>query len=358
MSSLSTEGEPSRRERDLTASEVDVISALLQGSLESGEERIRRSGLPRATFRVAMRRLYQAGVLVDRYIPSPGILGMKRVVFLLSKPFSDRLSEVIRDMESSPGCVVLLTSPNYLFAVFFIGSEEAGVRLRGRFDSGDFGTPVSFIATSSGKEEIPVYFDFEGIWSHFSGNQGVAHYPRPLPSGAESTTRNWFGKASDSTVLHTLFMRTTSDNDDARPAHLTGPATLSRSQRRALLTDQAAWRVMLSLSNPPSIREIGIRHLLLVQGRLKKGRDPLALFRTLTAECGVFPFLFASDGMCVLMAGFGTGLQQDNVEYSGILAKQPVVRAMTDRLENVVTVREPLENIVVRVWHRYDPLLE
>jgi hypothetical protein len=83
--------EVTARERNLTENEAVVIKSLLAGSTESGEDRIRDSGLPRSTYRDAKRRIYASGILADRYVPSAVAVSSLRATFLVARPYSNKI---------------------------------------------------------------------------------------------------------------------------------------------------------------------------------------------------------------------------------------------------------------------------
>jgi hypothetical protein len=204
---------------------------------------------------------------------------------------------------------------------------------------------------------VPVYFDFEGLWDHWTGNPISVRYPRPLPI---LPPRWWKGKTErppPSPALALLLARPFGGGVQERPPHLQGPSALPRSQRKLVQGGQVEWRVLPDLARVPPYRGVCLSHVLLVRGDLRPGVRLLDLYRTLIQEARTCPFLLASDGQRVLIGAVTArevaAIQQsrDGVETTAF------VGALGSRMSGIDISRLPTAQLQSPVCHRYDKLL-
>jgi hypothetical protein len=344
------------RERSLTENEAIVIKSLLAGSSESGEDRIRESGLPRSTYRDAKRRIYASGILEDRYIPSAVAVGASKISFLVARPFTDRVLEAARALSEVPGTVLCWTSPQILFGVTFFQSEIASRTLIKAVQSGAFGAVVVSMEVDPAPAQIPVYFDFEGAWGHLAGLTGNSRYPRAIPHPRASSLENPVLHRPESSSLRQLLLRPLVGDGRRHEPHLFGPAALPRHQQRWIAQGLVDWRVLLSPQNPPAYRGASVAELMFVRGDLRPGCGPRSLLSELTEVCGVYPFLLVSDGVQVLLGSLATGRFGTSSDSHSVTTRAPVMSTLTVHIDNIECVRQPLSALRADVDHRYDRL--
>ncbi|MDE1819982.1 MAG: hypothetical protein KGI98_03900 [Euryarchaeota archaeon] len=340
--------------RTLTLSEnaIRVAASLLGSTPGTVRQRVRASGLSDSSYRLAQKRLYESGLVEDRYLPVPSALGLNRVSFVLARPFTDRIQETSQLISSEPGAVVVLTGTQLVLGTVFHASEEGADQLRARLSSHVGGGVLAFLSLDPKEPRVPVYYDFEGAWAHFVGLRGTVHYPRPLPIGPGPS--RWGRRASliGASASLQLLRRPFPEMNGGRPSHLAGPATLPGSQRRLLEHGLVEWRVSLHPGVVPKYDNRSIAHLIMTRGTLRDQDGLPDLFSVLVGRCGVFPFLVASDGSQVLIGSLGTGLQAG--------AQSPhraVLSTISRHLGNLEVVREPMESVRAPLWQRYDRLL-
>jgi hypothetical protein len=346
------------RERNLTKNEAVVIKSLLSGSAGSGEDRIRKSGLARSTYRDAKRRMYASGIVEDRYIPSGAAAGAFRVSFLIARPYTNKAMQASQVLSGVPGTVVCWASPQLLFGVAFSLNETIYQSLHRQIQQGAFGTVVLCMEVDPDPRRIPVYFDYEGAWGHFTGLSGSARYPRAIPHSSGSPIGPPLMRTRDATSFRQLLQRPLTGEGRRHEPHLFGPAALPRLQQRWLGQGLVDWRVLLSPQNPPSYRGVSVSELLFVLGVLRNRKGLAALLSDLTETCGAYPFLLASDGNQVLLSSLATG--RTNATDGPLMAppRAPVTPVLSSHLDNIDCIRQPLSLLQIVVNHRYDRLVD
>ncbi|HEV2429440.1 MAG TPA: hypothetical protein VGV64_06325, partial [Thermoplasmata archaeon] len=166
--------------RTLTEAEARTISVLLGSATAPERERLRRSQLPRSTYHAARRRAYEEGWLRDRYVPEPDRFGRPWAVVTVARPFADRVTELSDAWSAETGTVLQFGGTGAMGAVVLFGERKKAERFVERLQEKEIAsTSLSVVADLRGPA-IPVYFDFEGIWSHLSGTDGTIGYPRGL----------------------------------------------------------------------------------------------------------------------------------------------------------------------------------
>lgn len=329
-----------------------MVGSLLGSTPGTVQQRVRSSGLSDSSYRLAQKRLYDSGLVEDRYLPVPSALGFHRVSFVLVRPFTDRIPETAQLLTSEPGAVVVLSGTQVVLGTVFHASEDGADDLRGRLSSGPTGSLLSFLSLDPREPQVPVYYDFEGAWGHFAGLRGTTRYPRPLSVGPRPS--RWTRGASllDSTAALRLLERPFPELNGGRLPHLAGPATLPRSQRRLMERGLVEWRVMVRPGATPEYGGRGITHLILTRGTLRTPEALPDLFSLLTGTCRVFPFLVASDGHEVLIGSLGTGL-----DVGAQPRRRAVLPVISRHLGNLEVIREPMSSVKTPLWHRYERLV-
>lgn len=344
--------------RDLTPVEAQVIADLLGAGLESEEDRIRASGYARSGYQESKRRIYARGWVEDRYVLSPAYVGVPHLSFLLARPFLDRMGEVVTKLSGEAGTVLLWSGAQAILAVVFHPTSKDRGRFRERVKAGEFGSEASATTVDATVPTVPVYFDFEGAWRHFTGTAAARRYPRPLPLPAGQLLRRRPSRFASSPALLSLLSRPFSSESRERAQHLLGPARLPRSQRRILAQGGVVWRTFPTLSRLPGFEGSRLASLALVRGRLRQGRELQPFYMDLVARCGVFPFLLVSDGDQVLMGGLAFGPEAGATVRPNSRPRSSVMATVQEHVQDVEVLREPTSGIQEHVSHRYDRILQ
>lgn len=339
----------------LTEAEALVIKSVLGSHFsESEEARIRRSGLPRATYQQAKRRLYDMDVLYDRFVPSPKAIGTQRISFFLTRQFPDRIPSTVEWLDHWSGCSLVWSGLQTVFGIVFHNSDSAIKEFQDAVTTRkDLGEVIVHLAARPSSESVPVYFDYEGGWNSFAGLAGTARYPQALPDGEPKESFWHHHRDAPGIAISSLVCR---PFEDGRAAHLVGPATLVRSQRRLLERGIVAWRTFLTPAEIPLSDGRKLSQVILTAATLKEGATPLAVFQDLVVTCEVHPFLLASDGSSLLM---GTLLRSPIPhETDTRVGGASVMSRLKRHLSGIASVSEQLSQLKTHRLDRYDLLLE
>ena len=346
--------------RELTRNEVEVLRHLLGRRFETEEDQIRSSGLPRSTYLDVKQRLYAHNVVEDRYVPAPGFLGIPRVSFVLLHPHARSRDSIVQFLTSVQGSVLVWSGVHSAFAVVFhrtpkearaFDASLAGVVRLGPQD----------ICLEVVPEEptIPVYFDYEGAWNHFCGLQTTVRYPRGLPFSPRSRGGNSGPTGKTLEEVRALMSQPVDFGPARKRLHLVGPATLARPQRKLLLSGVIEWRTFLDVKNLPIRHGEIISDVIFVSGTLRTPESLFGVFRDLTGQSGIYPFLLVAGANRALI---GVLARQGNSRSAGRSASpvRPSTGAytiITRHLDEVEVTREPLASLEVALSHRYDRAL-
>ncbi len=328
--------------RSLTPAEAAVIRSLLADEPLPHRERIRRAGIPARTYEVARQRLLASGWLVERYVPDPVRLGRPVVRIALLRPYAEQFRTVARAWREDPATVFLWEGPAVLFAVSMPperGAPEAAppTAAAGR----------GFVLSADLREAtFPVYFDFEGAWSRLAEEPGTYRYPRPLAptaGGSEGASRL---TARERGLLEEVVMRPLVPEAPGR-----GGWFASRKVSRLFEDGAVEHRVFLDPAAVPAYRDRRAATVVFVHGAIRPGAAPERLFRSLVSASRVTPFLFATDGRQVLLAGLSPA---PSGGPGG--PRAPVLPVLEATLQAIEVDRVPVSDLVPSVNHRYDRL--
>ncbi len=344
--------------RALTEAETRVIAVLLAARPDRERERLKLVRMPRSTYHAVRRRAYEEGWLRDRYVPHPVPLGLPVVTFLLVRPYADRFEDLVGTLAADPGAVVVWTGTQTTLSVMFHGSPAAPRKLVDRIISAKLATPPTTVTVRADGPSMPVYFDFEGLWSHLVGLSGTLAYPHGLGGGAPAAEEDGAG-TSPALSPHQRWaiselLRRPFASGDGRESHLVGPFGLPFSQRRVL---QRGWIVHRTILDPTRLPPYGGRaadQVVFLTGTPRAGARPELLFSTLTRESQVFPFLFVVGADRWMLGALG-GTTAPPPEALG--ARRPVLPTLQEYLEGIEIVQEPSAGFSARIDHRYDRLL-
>lgn len=335
-------GAASGSARTLTETEAKVLSVLLECGLDSEEAKIRQSGLPRTSYQDAKRRLYERGMVVDRYVPDPPRLGRPWATFSLRRPFAEDLESAGEKLTQDRSTVVAWRGQSSILSV----------QLRRTRPTPSVGAPNegsgSLVVDLAGPT-VPCYFDFEGVWKSLFQAPLSTSYPRPL--GGQGPARELSGGAR--AVVQSLLSRPFGGGAAERAAHLAGPQSLPRSQRRLLASNAVQWRTFPRVTEVPCPPGRTFEDVVLIQGALQEGHLPIEPFRAMVGECGVYPFLYVTEGRRVLLGCLGAGRPTESITSGGTRGVLPALKVS---LTGITVTREPLATLKVLVDHRYDLL--
>ncbi|MCI4330586.1 MAG: hypothetical protein L3K19_01905 [Thermoplasmata archaeon] len=328
--------------RELSPAEFRAALAILANPGTTERERIRSSGLASSTYNVARRRIYAEGWLYDTIVPDPGPCGFAAIEFLLARPTLAQRSVQSERWSSDPECVLLWAGVHVLFGIFF-RQTEAGPRPVQDPLAGDERAAQLLVVRGSGS--VPVFYDYSGLWARFGGAEPPAGYPRGLRTSSETAARRSLLLAQGR--IRTDRQRTASHALSAESVHE------HHDPRAEDLAAVIQPRSMLSLARVPPFGRRRIAEVIFVRGSLRASARPSQLLNELTADCQVYPFLFAEASGKVLFAGLG----QTDSERPGRVpvpsAARPVMSVLSRYLDPADVLIEPVEAIEERVAHRY-----
>lgn len=332
------------------------MAVLLAARPDRERDRLRQMGVPRSTYHAVRRRAYDEGWLRDRYIPHPVPLGRPVVTALVSRPFADRIEEFVASVSADPGNVLLWTGTQVALAIFFHARTSEPARLLERLGTSRLTGPLTSVTVPTDGPTVPVYFDFEGLWSHLAGLEGTLAYPHGLggstgSDGPEAPSTSDHQRWAIGELLHRPFVAA----EQGRGAHLVGPFGLPYSQRRLLAKGWVTHRTFLDPARLPPFQGRSADQVVLVSGVPRPTGRPDVLFATLTRECRVFPFLFVLGRERWLLGALGGS---SPLAPTGTAERRPVLPTVREHLEGIEIVQESASGFSAPVDHRYDRLIE
>ncbi len=341
--------------RALTDAEARVIAVLLAARPDRERDRLRQIKVPRSTYHAVRRRAYEEGWLRDRYVPHPVPLGLPFVTTLVARPYADRFETFARAAAGDAGNVLLWTGGQVALAVFFHSAEAQARKGLERVVSGRLAAPPLTVTVRADGPTVPVYFDFEGLWSHLAGTEGTLSYPHGLGGGLGGSedsepTLSDHQRWAVGELLRRPFVAT----DQGRGGHLVGPFGLPFSQRKLLARGWISHRTLLDPARVPPFQGRSTDQVVLISGSPKPRAQPEQLFAVLTRESRVFPFLFTVGEDRWLLGALGGGAPGTPGTAPG---RRPVLPTLREYLESIEIVQEASSGFTAPVDHRYDRLL-
>jgi hypothetical protein len=313
-------------------------------------------GLPRSTYHAARRRCYAESWVLDRYLPDPPVFGFPWVGFVVARPYADRSRELTQNLASDPGAVLVGASAQIALGVAWCPTETSAREfVGGPAKRSEVGWSYGVVCDAR-RPSIPVYFDFEGAWSHVAGAAGTAGYPRGIggvemdQGGRDPENRRHDWSALE--LIHRPFVAET----EGRPGHLLGTFGLPWSQRRLLETGMVRHRVFLEPGRIPPFQGRSAEQIVAITGELREGQTTAALLVTLMQACRVFPLVLASASNRVLIVALGQGTNAPARSTPLDLERQSPMSMLRAALQGIEIVQEGVGSIALTLNHRYDRL--
>lgn len=345
--------------RTLTDAEGRVIAVLLGSEATSERDRLRRIQVPRSTYHAARRRAYEEGWIRDRYVPDPARFGAPCAAIAVLRPFADQVGELGHRLDVDPTTVVAWVGGQSALVVSLHADAEAGAAALRNYSESGLVSSVNGVVAHVDRSEVPVYFDYEGLWAHLSEIAGAATYPTGLGGRAAAGPDGQiaFPTGHQRWAATELVHRPFQAEREGRAGHLIGPFGLPFSQQRMLKIGWVAYRVFLDPSRVPPFRGRSAEQIALVTGTLRPEVRPEQLFASLTRECRVYPFLYATDGRRVVLGALGRAPSAAATPASSESERRPVLATLQAGLQGIEVVQEPAGQLRIPVDHRYDRLL-
>jgi hypothetical protein len=342
--------------RALTDAEARLIRALLAAPGDSEREFLEETKLPRSTYHAVRKRVYEEGWLRIRFAPHPLCFGLPFVTIAVAHPFADASVEWMERWSRPESNVVLWGGSGLLFGIYLHRSREEARRLSTGLVDDAMRTRSFFLTTGTGTSTLPVYFDFEGVWSHLAGIPGSSQYPRsltpPFPSGSHSPT----GPPSPGLqrAARNLILRPIVADHEGRSGHFLGLLGLTRPEHRLLDDGWVFRRVLPDFGVLPPFQDRRADQVVFVRGELLEGKNPGELLKALTEKCRVYPFLLAHDEATVVV---GTVGQSGPLPAAGNGDRPSVLGTLQEFLRRIEVDSEWVAGLTPIVDHRYDRVL-
>jgi hypothetical protein len=348
---------PGRLPRRATAAELCVVRDSLANPLASQIRNIRQSGLSRRTYQTALQRIRSRRWVLDRYLPSPVLTGLPYLTFLLARPPTGAEDRLVQEIRRNAKAVLIWSTVGAVLSVSFSNSPESGEALTGRLEATGLSASGETQSVTCPSDSVPVYFDFEGIWTRYGGLPGTVRYPLGLGGG--STGGNAANSTPSSRVLdsaRSLVRR----GAPQRPGGLAEPGLLGSWSTglvdRSLVRN--GWVEPRCFLDPRAVAASltdFAAGITLVRGSLRRSVEIGPLAAELFERSRVHPFLLASDGHAVLIGFLSVGPLTQLAPAPG---PRESVRATLERWLDALTVtRLRIDAVEAVVNHEYGNLL-
>jgi hypothetical protein len=341
------------RRRPIRGDESLVLADLLGAAWGPQEARIRAIGLPRSTYQGIERRLYENGVIQDRYVPSPRALGATSVTFLLSRPFAEGLSEERRRLLEDPSVVLLWGGATTNFSVRFNYPGTPASDASAKDKSSQAEGSRWELTIDPGLASVPAYFDFEGAMAHILGRPTSPRYPRPLPWGTLPEGPHPGEPSRYNEPLNRLLRFSDLGSEISGRIHPPRPHSLPRSQRRLLEMGVVDWRICPDVSRLPKVGEVEVAHVVYIHGTLRAGTSLDHVFTGLVRDGRAFPVLLTSDGEHVFLIALAS--RSDLGSGAASSRAEGALEVLNKTLHRIAVLREETISLRTCVSHRYRP---
>jgi hypothetical protein len=342
--------------RALTDAEARLIRALVAAPGDSEREFLEETKLPRSTYHAVRKRVYDEGWLRIRFVPHPSCFELPLVTVAIAHPFAESAVALMERWSQPESNVVLWGGAGLVFAVYLHRSREEARRLTSTLADETMRPRSFFLSTDTGPTSLPIYFDFEGVWSHLAGIPGSSQYPRslspPFPPGSHNPT----GAPSPGLrrAARNLVLRPIVADHEGRAGHFLGLLGLTRPEHRLLDDGWVFRRVLPDFRLLPPYQDRKADQVVFVRGELLAGKAPTELLRALTEKCQVYPFLLAQDGTSVIVGTVGQSGPAPVVAPDG---RPSVIGTLQEYLHRIEVDSEWVSGLTPVVDHRYDRVL-
>ena len=346
--------------RFLTEAEGRIIAVLLGASPSSERERLRRAGVPRSTYHAARRRAYEEGWLQDRYVPDPVRLGFPWASFVLLRPFADRIEATSQRWSADPSNVLSWWSSQMALGVFVHRTEAEARAMASELGSDGIASSATVLTPHLTEAEVPVFFDYEGLWTHLAALPGTTTYPNGIGGSFPGRDAGDLPTASPHQIwaMSELVRRPFVAESAGRGGHLVGPFGLPFSQQKMLREGWIRHRVFLYPSRLPPYQGRSAEQVVLISGKLRAGARPEELFALLTRECRVFPFLYVVHEGRLLVGALGQSPGGAPASApDGEPPRRAVMATLQSALEGIDVTQELASQLRTVVDLRFDRLL-
>jgi hypothetical protein len=325
--------------RALSRAEGIVVQELLAGPSASRRSPSSAS-LPRRTEQTVRQRVIARDWVVPRYVPDPAALGLPIVSFVLAHPFTERARDLSDLWAATPACVFVWESSERMFGVFLAPSTAEAKRVVETALPDRLVHSHSALETDTRSGAVPVYFDFEAIWSKYAGLGGTRSYPHSLPAeladagGPRDPDLTAGERAAMGRLLHRPFQGTSASTRG-------GLGLLDGARERRCLA--AGWIEPRYFLDPVAVHRWAAGFpdaVAFVQGDLRPGSKPSELFREVVELCRIGPFLFATANGRVLLGTFARLKPSATTPPA-----RPVLATLRRHLANIRVDRIPLGSI-------------
>ncbi|MFZ0830892.1 MAG: hypothetical protein WCB18_03995 [Thermoplasmata archaeon] len=342
--------------RALTEAEARLIRALVAAPGDSEREFLEETKLPRSTYHAVRKRVYDEGWLRIRFLPHPSCFDLPLVTIVIGHPFAESAVALMERWSQPESNVVLWGGAGLVFAVYLHRSREEARRLTASLADEAMRPRSFFLTTDTGSGSLPVYFDFEGVWSHLAGIPGSSQYPRSLspayPPGSHLPT----GPPSPGLrrAARNLVLRPILADHEGRSGHFLGLLGLTRPEHRLLDDGWVFRRVLPDFRVVPPYRDRKADQAVFVRGEMLEGKDPNLLLRALTEKCRVYPFLLAHDEKSLVVGTVGQSGPPAAVAQEN---RPSVIGTLQEYLHRIEVDSEWVSGLTPVVDHRYDRVL-
>ncbi len=188
------------------------------------------------------------------------------------RPFADRVEDLSTRLTADRASVVAWVGAQSALCVYFHANRPTAEKALATLTQSGVASSVTAVTAQVDRSEVPVYFDYEGLWSHLSGLNGPATYPnglggRAMPTEGDPPTASphqvWAAKE--------LVGRPFDAQARGRGGHLIGPFGLPFSQQKLLRSGWVTYRVVLEPSVLPPYQGRSADQVALISGRLRSG---------------------------------------------------------------------------------------
>jgi hypothetical protein len=340
--------------RKLTKTEA-VVCQRLMGSAQMPTRLLGiELGLARRTLQTVSGRLFLRGWLRPRLVPNLRSVDLPVVTFTLCHPFQERRAQVVDAWAKEPAVVSSWSSSQSVFGLLVSRDKAEADRILEEIAPPEFGDRGFIVSADLNREPIPIFFDFEAVWSRLAGLGGTISYPQGLgaqevgvgDSGGGLSTRR-LGEISE--AVSSAFIPGPSRGRGVLPR--SAPTGLLRRLVTAGLVQPRTFLDPLAVSRSVEGFPDGVA---MISAELSGTSTLSDLFRALIVESELSPFLLAKDRTHVTVwtlfsrSGGARALEAALPNRTGVLSPH---------LQEIRIFRESFRDLVELTNYRFDKVL-